>query len=202
MAVRRGQGAFPLRRSPSSKLEQPGKAVSVPRLGHPISALRMHRSIFFSYSLLSQRTLQSLYIIPHLLTCRCHWGKTVYRTLRFYFSYWVLQAWCSLRLLEQHLFVRVLKQAVSNVASTRKNTARDTLSCALSYGSRLCPYNLFTPQEFDNKPQELQVAKENVLKTTTDTTYALSCGRCAFLSSLTLTLRSLSHTSTVHTQPN
>lgn len=88
---------------------------------------------------------------------------------------------------------KTLRQAISNISNTRKRTTRDTFFQALNYRHLLSRYSIFTAQDFNNKRQELQAAKGNLLGITIDRIWDLRWQRCAPVSNVTFTLRSPFH---------
>lgn len=97
---------------------------------------------------------------------------------------------------------KFFRQTISDILNTRKRTARDALFQALNYRHLLSRYNPVTPQDFDNKRQEIQAEKENFLSITTDSTFDLSWWRCAPISNLTFTPRDSSHLSSSSHTPH
>lgn len=91
------------------------------------------------------------------------------------------------------MLVKILRQAISDLSSTRKRTARSNLFRAFSYQHRLFRYTPLPPQNFKNKRKELQAAKRKFLTLTTDRAWDLSCWRGPPISSVAFTARDSSH---------
>lgn len=91
------------------------------------------------------------------------------------------------------VIVKILRQAFPDISSTRKRIARNNLLRTFSYRHFLSCYSTFTPQDFDDKRQELQAAKEDLFKNNVDHNWDLGWYKFSPISSVTFILSYLSN---------
>lgn len=84
---------------------------------------------------------------------------------------------------------RICRQAVSDISSTRKRTARNNLLQKILYKFVLSQYSLETTQDLVHKRQKLQMVKERRLERVRDATRDISGGECSAPSSTSFILQ-------------
>lgn len=163
-----------------------GTVVTVPRPSHPISTSGMYRpcpplTLFFP----NERYTSSSSFHSSVLAASTTEELSTDEWAPF-FSMELSRSDIVSTLFSSLVFVKLSIQAVWAIASTRKRTARDSIIQALSHWHFLSLYRPVKPQDYDNKRQEIQAAKEYILDITTDSTYDQSWYNWAPFLSITL----------------
>lgn len=137
---------------------------------HPDLTLRLHRSFSCSRSLFrekhytlskSKRTQLLAAIIKEKLPLQAL--TSVLSTKSFGSSVVTFFS-------DRIVLFKILRQAISTIASTRKFATLDNVFHALIYRHLLSCFSPVTSRDFEKALRELQASEENILTVTTDTT--------------------------------
>lgn len=165
------------------------------RTSNPVWATHIHYSPLSYRSFLSWRSLHSTHLISHKRTQFYQHVRAFYRTAGFLVPTESSKSDVTETLSSGPFLVKIFQQVVSDIQNTQNRTARDTLSQVRGYRQVPSHYAPFTPEDFDDKRQELQAAKWHLLSITADSICGLSWWKCAPTSSLTFTSRDHYHLS-------